>query len=246
MADFAIVERVVITGDLSKLTPQERVEYYSRTCESLGLNPMTRPFDYVTLNGKMQLYARKDATDQLRQLRRISITIVSREKLEDTYVVTARAQTADGRTDESIGVVTIGSMKGDSLANALMKAETKAKRRVTLSICGLGFTDETEVPTIMGAQRVTVDGDGVIIEQEPKMLRGPIPAPVEAAAPVDDWLTKGVALNERMGLAKTKGDLLEAWADANAAKRAGMPASVFEPLRALKDKRKAELDEKAA
>jgi hypothetical protein len=29
-----------------------------------------------------------------------------------------------------------------------MKAETKAKRRVTLSICGLGFLDETEVETL--------------------------------------------------------------------------------------------------
>jgi hypothetical protein len=29
-----------------------------------------------------------------------------------------------------------------------MKAETKAKRRVTLSICGLGLLDETEVETV--------------------------------------------------------------------------------------------------
>ena len=28
-----------------------------------------------------------------------------------------------------------------------MKAITKAKRRVTLSISGLGFLDETEIPT---------------------------------------------------------------------------------------------------
>ena len=33
-----------------------------------------------------------------------------------------------------------------------MKAETKAKRRVTLSICGLGMLDETEVETIPGAR----------------------------------------------------------------------------------------------
>ena len=29
-----------------------------------------------------------------------------------------------------------------------MKAETKSKRRVTLSICGLGFLDESEIDTI--------------------------------------------------------------------------------------------------
>jgi hypothetical protein len=44
--------------------------------------------------------------------------------------------------------VTVGHLKGDALANALMKAETKAKRRVTLSIAGLGWLDETELETI--------------------------------------------------------------------------------------------------
>ena len=36
----------------------------------------------------------------------------------------------------------------------MMKAETKAKRRVTLSICGLGMLDETEVETIPHAYPV--------------------------------------------------------------------------------------------
>ena len=35
-----------------------------------------------------------------------------------------------------------------ALANAIMKTETKAKRRATLSICGLGFLDESEIETI--------------------------------------------------------------------------------------------------
>ena len=35
-----------------------------------------------------------------------------------------------------------------------MKAETKAKRRATLSICGLGLLDESEVETIPGAHAV--------------------------------------------------------------------------------------------
>jgi hypothetical protein len=34
---------------------------------------------------------------------------------------------------------------------------TKAKRRVTLSICGLGFVDESEIETIPGAKKVAVD-----------------------------------------------------------------------------------------
>jgi hypothetical protein len=44
--------------------------------------------------------------------------------------------------------VPLGNLKGDALANALTKSETKAKRRVTLSIAGLGWLDETELETI--------------------------------------------------------------------------------------------------
>jgi hypothetical protein len=148
----AVMEKVLVGGDLSKLTSDERVRYYGRTCESLGLNPLTKPFEYITLNGKLTLYAKRDATDQLRSLRKVSITIVGREKVGDVYAVTARASTPDGRQDESIGAVATANLKGDALANALMKAETKAKRRVTLSIVGLGWLDESEIETIPGAK----------------------------------------------------------------------------------------------
>jgi len=146
-----IIERVVLAGDLAKLTAADRLNYYTAVCRSLGLNELTRPFEYITLNGKLTLYARKDATDQLRNLREISITITSREKIEDVYVVTSRATTPGGRTDESTGAVYVGKLGGDALCNAMMKAETKSKRRVTLSICGLGMLDETEAATIPGA-----------------------------------------------------------------------------------------------
>src|SRR5262245_57613879 len=124
-----IVEQVVIQGDLSTLDPAGRVSYYKQVCESLGLNPLTKPFDYIKLNNKLTLYAKRDATDQLRRIHKIGVTIASRERQEDVYVVTARAMAADGRTDESIGAVAIAGVKGEALANALMKAETKAKRR---------------------------------------------------------------------------------------------------------------------
>lgn len=148
----SIVERVVIAGDLSRLTPEDRVRYYAEVCTSVGLNPLTKPFEYITLNGKLQLYALKAATDQLRKIYSVTITITNREHVEGVYCVTARAKTADGREDEDCGAVNTANLKGDALANAMMKAVTKAKRRVTLSICGLGMLDETEVETIPGAQ----------------------------------------------------------------------------------------------
>ena len=70
------------------------------------------------------------------------------------FLVVAKVANKTGRTDVSTGAVSIGGLKGENLANALMKAETKAKRRATLSICGLGFLDgETELGDISEATR---------------------------------------------------------------------------------------------
>ena len=177
--DASIIEQVVMQGDLSKLNPEQRVTYYHNVCKSLGLNPMTRPFDYISLNGKLTLYAKKDATEQLRKVNGISITSVESKVVDDLYIVTVMAQDKTGRTDAATGAVSIANLKGDNKANAIMKAETKAKRRVTLSIAGMGWVDETEIETIPSAKPVTIDiSTGVIedkkVEQPPNP---PIPLP---------------------------------------------------------------------
>jgi len=147
------LERVIINGDLSSLSSVEKVMHYKHVCESLGLNPLTKPFEYITLQGKMTLYPKRDCTDQLRKINGISIMIVSRGMSEDgqSYEVVARAIDRTGRYDEDIGTVSIANLKGDQRSNAIMKAETKAKRRVTLAICGLGWLDETETSDIPNA-----------------------------------------------------------------------------------------------
>jgi len=152
-----VMEKIVLSGDLSELNASQRAEYYTAVCRSLGLNPLTKPFEFLTLNGKLRLYALRDCTDQLRRLHGISIYITNRERMGDIYIVTARAKDRTGREDESTGAVPLGNLKGDALCNALMKAETKAKRRVTLSIAGLGWLDETELATIPEAQTYAPD-----------------------------------------------------------------------------------------
>lgn len=159
-----IMEEVIAKGDLARLSPEDRAIYYREVCLSMGLNPLTRPFEYITLNGKLTLYATRGATDQLRQLHGVSIEISDRQTTGECYVVTARAMLG-GRTDESTGAVFIGGLKGEALANSLMKAETKSKRRVTLSIVGLGWMDESEVESVRTARLVAVDTEtGEIIE----------------------------------------------------------------------------------
>ena len=162
LSQIAGVEHVLLTGDLARLSSADRLRYYGQVCESVGLNPLTQPFEYLKLNGKTILYARKAATEQLRQIHNISLTIVHREVIAGCQTVTARATTPNGRTDESIGCVPLYNpntgeeLVGEALCNAIMKAETKAKRRVTLAICGLAMLDETEADTIKGAEHVVM------------------------------------------------------------------------------------------
>lgn len=141
---LAQLEAVVVRGDLAKITEGERVMYYARVCESLGINPLTRPFEYITLNGRMVLYARKDATDQLRRIHGVNIVGLERSREDDLQIVTATVRDRTGREDSAIGAVSVKGLSGEALANAMMKAETKAKRRATLSVCGLGWMDEVE------------------------------------------------------------------------------------------------------
>lgn len=158
----AIMERVLVVGDLAQLTAQERVSYYRSVCESLGLNPLTKPFDYITLNGKMTLYAKKDAADQLRKNNGVSIGKPDIQFVDDLVLVTVTGTDKTGRSDSDIGVLRKNSMGGD-VSNAIMKAVTKAKRRLTLSLCGLGWLDETEVETIPDAKPVIVAETGEIV-----------------------------------------------------------------------------------
>lgn len=143
-----IIQELVLRGDLSMMNGQQRVEYYNKFCQSLGLNPLTQPFQIIKFQGKEKLYATKDCTEQLRKIHGVGITDVTSTQLNGVFIVTAKAIDKTGKLDAATGAVNIEGLKGENLANALMKAETKAKRRVTLSICGLGMLDESELDTM--------------------------------------------------------------------------------------------------
>lgn len=157
-----ILEKVITGGDLSLLTPEQRTAHYLKVCESMNLNPLTKPFAYIELkdkqsgNKRIVLYALKDACEQLRKRDKISIEILERLYQPDIEIYLVRTRGVDpfGRYDEAIGAVSLKGLNTEDKANAIMKCETKAKRRVTLSICGLGFLDESEIDSIPGAKRI--------------------------------------------------------------------------------------------
>jgi hypothetical protein len=168
--DLSAIERVIVAGDLSKLSPDERWAYYQGVCRTMGLNPFTTPFAYLTLQGKMVLYANKGCAEQLRGIHHLSISKPQVDVSDGLCIVSVTAHHPSGREDSDLGIVPIEGLKGEAKANAVMKAITKAKRRVTLSMLGLGMLDESEVETIPGAKVEAVE-----------IPRGALPSPTEEA-----------------------------------------------------------------
>ena len=224
-----VISKVLLGGDLAQLTPQQQISYYRAVCDSLGLNPLTKPFEFLRLSGRLVLYALRNATDQLRHRYNISVTISARELVEDCYVVTARATFPDGRHDESIGAVPIAGLKGESRSNAMMKCETKAKRRVTLSLVGLSTLDESEVESIPGAQPVNHIDPNFTQSLKASPGLGSIP-PLDPPAPARDR-SRDRALEQPAGEAAAPADLLTAPLPAGAANLNAPVPEAWKPLR---------------
>lgn len=166
--DPKILESLVLDGDLAKLSAGQRVAFYNYRCNQAGLDPAAQPFSLLRLNNKLVLYANASACQQLCGIHKLSTAITSRESVEGIYMVTARVASPDGRFSENTGAVPIERLKGESLANAMLKATTKAIRRTVLAHLGLGMMDETEVATIPGAVTTPLEGAAASLVADPR------------------------------------------------------------------------------
>jgi len=193
--DPEILEQLLAVNDLSVLTSAQRVKLIRMMCESLGLNPLTRPLQYVEFKSaegdssaaktKLSIYATKECTEQLRKIHQVSVEDLKREILDNICIVTAYVKDRTGRTDTSTGAVALETSGKDPYiyngvqqpgwaakpfnatqkANAIMKCETKAKRRATLSICGLGFLDEVEIESLIDPKIIEVTEEDIIASE---------------------------------------------------------------------------------
>jgi len=162
-----VIEQIVVDGDLKSLDSEQRIQYYRSMCKTFNLDPLTKPFEFIELNKKLVLYVTKNACDQLRRTHGISITKLIKYREGDAYFVEAHAQDREGRIDVSTAAIMLVTedkfyydkitkervlyqkggdlLVGVDLINAFLKAESKAKRRVTLSMGGLGLPDPDDI-----------------------------------------------------------------------------------------------------
>jgi hypothetical protein len=148
---------LVVDGDLAKLTPDQRVQFLKNVTESLGLNPMTRPFGLIKLDNKVTLYALKEASTQLAKRDNVSVKLGDYVYIKDRnmLMVSVTASSPDGRSTDDVAAIPLGEkVGGEAAANSYMKLATKAKRRAILTHCGLGILDESELETCNNVRRL--------------------------------------------------------------------------------------------
>lgn len=188
----AIVHATIASGDYSRLDDAQRGDVVLALCRATGLNPLTKPFDFLKLQGKLILYANRNAGDQLAAQHRITRRIVRGPEIVDVggkklVLCVCEASTPDGRTEHATATVDLADPCG--LANVYMKAETKAKRRAALAVTGLSILDESE------ARDATPRADAAN-DNAPEAKPDPaLPAPTQKAptAKASDALAKAIA-----------------------------------------------------
>lgn len=137
-------------ADLGKLTEEQRKEHYEAVCATIGLDPKLGLLEYIWLDSdigrKLVLYTLRGATDVLRELHKISITRLTKES-GDGYVSYQAEGVKQGRMEIAIGAASIKGLSGRQLETAIMTAQTRAMRRLTLQFVGGGLLDESELPS---------------------------------------------------------------------------------------------------
>jgi hypothetical protein len=207
-------DSIVVTGDLLQLSEEERKKFYVQVCDAMQINFRTRPLQYfeqVDRGGRRSLilYALRDASNQLRALHGIDAEISDERIVGDAVVFTATATNNKGRKDSAVGAMSLKGLSGKDYADAIMAAQTKAKRRVTLDISGCGLLDESEVEGMHGSV-VPVGTEGMSSSYVPIPAA---PTPVLASAPATE-------------VVELKGDAAKVFVDALQNPPAPAPAAI--------------------
>lgn len=164
--------RFTLEGSMHTWAPADKIKYLAYLNRRVGL-PFgtigllrTESEDWKTkqVNIKEIPYASRQTTIELAELKQISLErrerIVTDMEAEYCYRAT---DIKTGRFVDATGSCALIGKNGNPLpaqqrSNKIMHAETKAKRRAALEICGLAFLDDSELESIEGATVVALDG----------------------------------------------------------------------------------------
>lgn len=160
------------SGDLSTIPEAEKDKVLIKMCAHYDLDPILRPFILLKLNGKEVWYPTKSATDQVAAKFNLTREIVDIKENVERGVLECRVkitQEGSGRVETCIAAISITEfvrdasgkvtqklLSGEAYANALMKLESKAKRRATLGWLGISE----------GVEKDEVEKEAVVVEKK--------------------------------------------------------------------------------
>jgi hypothetical protein len=194
-ADPTVIDQL-IRGDVSSIPREALLRYVFTFCERVGISPLAVPFSLMKTQRGMQLVANRNFYDAVASKYSVSRECVGEGFFEGTklYFTRYRATTPDGRVTEDMALVDTAGLNGNDLANAIMKAHTKGRNRVTRAHLGFPFPDETEAETVPGASVVG-------IEQLPSGGNGePLAAEPEPPKATEQQITRIHMLAKKLGM----------------------------------------------
>ncbi len=136
--------------NLEALNEQQRQDYVKAVCNHMGVPPelnlvMLTYLDENEGPRRLVAYAKRGATEIIRSNRGINVTNLDSKQIGGSLVFTATGKDNTGRQEMSTGSKYIDGLKGKELDDAIMTAQTRACRRMTLQFVGAGVLDESEV-----------------------------------------------------------------------------------------------------
>jgi len=151
-----LIESIVLSGDIGGLTEDERKRIMLRICTDLRLDPAMGAICILkTEDGHEQFYIKGKGTDQLAQKWGVQQKCLEKPSIMDLgdghrAFVARWSASFEGREIDDIGAVPVPQTSWDTkaLCNAMMHANTKARRRATLAVLGIGLVDESELDTM--------------------------------------------------------------------------------------------------
>jgi len=184
----ALAMGVAQSKDSRVMTAERRQEYVLTLCRALKLNPLTNPVQFIVLNGREVLYLTRTATDQLAAMHSLNRRTIRGPEIMDVCgvkvaICVVEVTLPNGRSETATATLPVIDH-----VNLYMKLETKAKRRGTLSILGLGVLAEDELETIPDSVKgvpLTITPEPVASARRPTYPAAPGTSPTQPAPAAD-------------------------------------------------------------
>lgn len=153
----AAVIQAQLYRDWKGTTEEQRVKACLELCHILGIPTPMNPFQFITMNNKLVLYAPNEAAQLIAESRRASVEVLNKyvDKERNIFVVEVQVSTPERRV-QNFAAISLAGLTGQKLADAMMKCCTKAQRRTIFGAFGLSVSDEDDVQAVKDTVATTL------------------------------------------------------------------------------------------